>query len=95
MVGRRCAGGERDVSTRQLRIAKGGFVYEVAWPLLVPLIGLAGVLRQRGVQVVCANLDKEIRQVRLAALLAAGVAGGKIRQLPLGAAIDAARDGGM
>jgi glycosyltransferase involved in cell wall biosynthesis len=34
------------------------------------LTGLAGVLRRHGVQVVCANLDKEIRQVRLAALLA-------------------------
>jgi glycosyltransferase involved in cell wall biosynthesis len=34
------------------------------------LLGLAGVLRRTSAQVVCANLDKEIRQARLAALLA-------------------------
>ena len=34
------------------------------------LSGVAGVLRREQVEVVCANLDKEIRQARLAALLA-------------------------
>jgi glycosyltransferase involved in cell wall biosynthesis len=34
------------------------------------LLGLAGVLRHACAQVICANLDKEIRQARLAALLA-------------------------
>jgi hypothetical protein len=34
------------------------------------LLGLAGVMRHACAQVICANLDKEIRQARLAALLA-------------------------
>jgi glycosyltransferase involved in cell wall biosynthesis len=34
------------------------------------LAGLVGILRRTGAQTVCANLDKELRQVRLAALLA-------------------------